>query len=121
MAKKKTQPQAEPDITEAVAEIEQPIETLEADGLWHAVYTPLWRAELDCGDHASLQAAKEAVYDTIVEWVGHEFYADENELVVRDSSLDWREGEDGAVYAYGHDASPDETHLPLARIVRVAP
>lgn len=83
-------------------------------GQWRGTYAPLWRAQLDAGTgtFADVQIAVERLIEEVVRGT---FGAG------GDLALEWREGEDGNWYAYGSDGSPQETHLPLARIERITP
>lgn len=73
---------------------------------YHAVFTPTWRTELDCGDHSSVKAAQKAI-QSVIEGLG-----------VAINYCAWAEIDDAHWIATGHDGQT-ETTLPIATITRV--
>ncbi len=111
MAKKKDKPVIlEPDVVEQLNELGDTLDSLSAsdtDGSrYHATFTPTWRPEIDCGDHATLEEAQQAVID-----VGAEFEADVIPAWHRETPDTW--------LATGHDGKVD-TLLTIAKIVMVS-
>lgn len=99
MAKKKDTvviPETSPDETV--------IENSSTNETYHATFIPTWRAELDCGDHATLEEAQQAVID-----VGAEFEADVIPAWHRETPDTW--------LASGHDGQQDTT-MTIAKITR---
>lgn len=77
----------------------------EQGGTFHAVFTPTWRPEIDCGDHDSVEAAQVAIERTAAEFHRTPFLAWR-----RESPLVW--------LASGHDGEVD-TNMTIATIKQV--
>lgn len=100
MAKKKDKvviPETSPDETV--------IETAPTGSRYHAVFTPTWRPEIDCGDHDSVEDAQTAIERTSAEYHKTPFFAWR-----RESPLVW--------LATGHDGEVD-TNMTIAMITEV--
>ncbi len=111
MAKKKDKPVIlEPDVVEQLNELGDTLEALSAsdtaNAIYHATFTPTWRTQIDCGDHATLEEAQQAIID-----VGAEFEADVIPAWHRETPDTW--------LASGHDGEVHTT-MTIARIVMVS-
>lgn len=90
-------------ITKEFNESAQPADDT---SLYHGVYAPLWRPQIDCGT-GSLDDIQQAIQSQA-----------ESLDAPQPVSLEWQQDEQGDWYAVGNDGS-GETTLHIARLERV--
>ncbi len=88
-------------------------ETVIDGATYHATFTPTWRTEIDCGDHATLEDAQQAVKTTAIEFASKERGSS------RGLSFEWHQIYDNEWAATGNDGFADTT-MAIARIVMVS-
>lgn len=127
MAKKKDKPVIEkPEYTEfdSVDALTDEEKDQRDNATFHATFTPTWRPEIDCGDHDSVEAAKQAVDQTFKEIT--------NEKTIESAAValglpetrfhivhfKWQQLSDTEWIATGHDGQV-ETNMTIATITQV--